>query len=222
MSFVYPSIFISDTTSEESGDGDKSKNSENGETSEVSANVEDGKTQEESKTPSRFDLVKDSVSKITEDNFINTIFKGTPLPRIKEPYILIKIGKSRVESNSSGKRPNSTDDFVCIPIEEGPFARFVDELTDDILVRAHDVNASCTIYVDKPLVIRGFAKTLMDFAIYQASEAITKITIDLVTCKMRSVSNIWLKSKICNADFIVSNEIFPTTVNNKNPALTII
>lgn len=154
LSFVYPSIFVLETESEEW------------------------------KKKSRIDLVRKSVSKITETNFIKTIFKDTPLPKIKEPYILIKIGKSNVENNPIGGRSKSYDDFICIPID-GSLVRFVDELTDDILVLAHNVNASCSISVEKPLVIKGFAKTLMDFAMYQASEAISKITIDLTKCEMR-------------------------------------
>lgn len=154
LSFVYPSIFVLETESEEWT------------------------------KKSRIDLVRKSVSKITETNFIKTIFNDTPLPEMKEPYILIKIGKSKVETNHLGGRSKSYDDFICLPIE-GSFVRFVDELTDDILVLAHNVNASCSISVEKPLVIKGFAKTLMDFAMYQASEAISKITIDLTKCEMR-------------------------------------
>lgn len=154
LSFVYPSIFILETESNECT------------------------------KQTRIDLVREAVSKITEPNFIKAIFNDTPLPRIKEPYILVKIGKSKVEINHLGNRSKTIDDFICIPIE-GSFVRFVDELTDDILVLAHNVNASCSISVEKPLVIKGFAKTLMDFAIYQASEAISKITIDLTKCEMR-------------------------------------
>ncbi len=154
LCFIYPSIFVSETESEE---WTKQK---------------------------RIDLVKETVSKISERNFIKTIFKTTPLSGINMPFVLVKIGKSRIRTNHLGDvRSKSMDDFICIPIEES-ISRFVDELTDDILVLAHTVQATCSVSAEKPLVIKGFAKTLMDFAMYQASEAISKITIDLTKCEI--------------------------------------
>lgn len=155
LSFVYPSIFVAEI------DYDKWTKQ------------------------NRIELVKETIAKITEHSFIKSIFKNTPLSSINEPFVLMKIGKSRKESNLVGDvRSKSVDDFICIPIEES-IIRFVDELTDDILILAHDVNANCSLYAEKPLVIKGFVKTLMDFALYQASEVITKITIDLIKCEIR-------------------------------------
>lgn len=155
LSFVYPSIFVTEIESEE---WTRAK---------------------------RIELVKESVEKITEANFIKSIFKDTPLYAINEPCVLVKIGKSRIESQHLGDtRAKTIDDFVCIPIEES-IIRFVDEFTDDILVLARNVKTTCSISAEKTLVIKGFVKTLMDFAMYQASEAISKITIDLIECEIQ-------------------------------------
>ena len=190
LSFVYPSIFVAEID------------------------------YDEWTKQNRIELVKGSIAKITEYSFIKSIFKNTSLSSINEPFVLMKIGKSRKESNHVGDvRSKSVDDFICIPIKES-IIRFVDELTDDILVLAHDVNANCYLYAEKPLVIKGFVKTLMDFALYQASEVITKITIDLIKCEIRFggiIPNVSIPARELSMYVLVAVLSKITKGLNKNP-----
>lgn len=168
LKFVYPLIFMDDAVS--------AKEDVEGVTND---------SIEEVATISPIKLVREAISKITESGFINSIFSGTPLESMHGPYVLMKIGKSKGVKTKAGKGKTVTvDDFVCIPIDDS-LPRFVDELTDDILVLACDVTGHSRLSSEQPLVIKGFVKTLLDYAMYKASEDITKIEIDLLTRKMR-------------------------------------
>jgi len=155
LSFVYPSLFV--------------KINEDCDLKEFKHN--------------RLILFNNAINSISEKSFIRHIFGYSHLEELKRPFALVKVGRSSVQSGAKSDKTLIVDDFICIPLSES-IEQFCDELTDDMLVLAKSVDCCIQLNSERPLVIKGFIKTILDYAVYLASSNITEIEIDVRRCTM--------------------------------------
>jgi len=139
--------------------------------------VKAGDNESEVFKQSRIDLVINAIGQISDTLFLSHVFGDKSVTKLKSPFVLIKVGRSTINIGGKKARTDTVDDFVCIPLDDS-IAKFCDEFTDDVLVIAQSIDSSIQLNADKPIVIKGFVKTILDYAVFLASYEIEEIIID--------------------------------------------